>query len=320
MENGFDFDVAISFLFQDLGVATELYQRLIESLRVFIYTKEQKELAGTDGTESFRAIFRSRSRLVVILYRDGWGSTPFTRVEYEAITDRFLKDGADFLFFVMLDEKSTPPKWLPDKLIRFNWKDFGMEEAVGAIKARALDRGSVIQRATIADLAIRAEQKATFARERENVLRGDSGARAAIDLFNDLCDRIDARGREIASAAPGLNIQVGTSAGWFVARTESVGVHGSYRNRHANALTEARLTVGEYNGFVIMPGEAIRYFTDPKALNTTTFFPDYSQALGWCWRDEAAQLLSNDQVVDVCFARLLALIDDSNSGKLPKLW
>ncbi len=96
----FNFDVAISFLHQDLGIATELHQRLIDGLRVFLYTREQKDLAGTDGTESFRAVFRSRSRLVVVLYRDGWGATPFTRVEYEAITDRFLKEGAEFLFFV----------------------------------------------------------------------------------------------------------------------------------------------------------------------------------------------------------------------------
>ena len=125
-----DVDVAISFLNKDLDLAIELRDLLSDSLDVFVYTHRQEELAGTDGLESFRAPFRYRARLVVILYREGWGQTFWTRVEEEAITDRFLKEGREFLFVVMVDD-SAPPPWLPDKLVRYNLKDFGVAQAAG---------------------------------------------------------------------------------------------------------------------------------------------------------------------------------------------
>src|SRR5437763_1740979 len=85
-EPTFDYDVAISFVNSDLGFATELRVGLSDGLRVFLYTDRQEDVAGTDGLESFRAVFRHRSRLVVIVHRSGWGETPWTRVECEAIS------------------------------------------------------------------------------------------------------------------------------------------------------------------------------------------------------------------------------------------
>lgn len=59
-------------------------------------------------------MFFRRSRLVVVLYREDWGETRWTRVERTAIEDRFLRDGADFLLFVMLNSADAPPGWLPE--------------------------------------------------------------------------------------------------------------------------------------------------------------------------------------------------------------
>lgn len=84
------YDVAVSFLSVDEPLALQTHAKLSESLEVFVYSKKQEQLAGTDGLESFRQVFRADSRMVVVLYRDGWGQTPWTRVEEAAIKDRFL--------------------------------------------------------------------------------------------------------------------------------------------------------------------------------------------------------------------------------------
>jgi hypothetical protein len=121
-------DVAISFLHKDEPLALQIHSKLSESLDVFVYPKKQEQLAGTDGLESFRQVFRADSRMVVVLYRDGWGQTPWTRVEEAAIKDRFLEQGWEWLLFVMLDDFSTPPVWLPKAEIRLNYSQYGLDQ------------------------------------------------------------------------------------------------------------------------------------------------------------------------------------------------
>lgn len=140
-----DVDVAITFLNQDLGFAQELSDRLGNALSVFVYANRQEELAGTDGLESFREVFRHRAKLVVILHREEWGNTKWTRIEELAIKDRFLNEGPEFLFLIAMGD-AQPPRWLPEQLIRFSSRDFPVTEAIGAIKAKALELGSVVQR------------------------------------------------------------------------------------------------------------------------------------------------------------------------------
>jgi hypothetical protein len=40
-------------------------------------TKRQEELAGTDGEQSFGKVFSEEARCVVVIYRTGWGETPY---------------------------------------------------------------------------------------------------------------------------------------------------------------------------------------------------------------------------------------------------
>lgn len=84
------YDVAISFLHADETLAREIDARLSEQFDVFVNSKRQEAIAGTNGLESFREAFLAQSRLVVVLYREGWGSTPFMRVEHQAVTERPL--------------------------------------------------------------------------------------------------------------------------------------------------------------------------------------------------------------------------------------
>ncbi len=52
------YDVAISFLHRDEQFALKIHAGLSERMEVFLYSKKQEELAGTDGLESFREAFR----------------------------------------------------------------------------------------------------------------------------------------------------------------------------------------------------------------------------------------------------------------------
>ncbi len=108
------FDVAISFLSADEPIAAALHNALSNELEVFFYPRSQEVLAGMDGLEAMRApFFLEQFRVVVVLYREPWGETPWTGAEALAIKDRCLKDRFQSLFFLTLDKTSALPAWLP---------------------------------------------------------------------------------------------------------------------------------------------------------------------------------------------------------------
>jgi hypothetical protein len=313
------FDVAISFLHEDLGLATTLRDGLGSTLDVFIYTEKQKELAGTDGLASFREAFRHQSRLVVVLHRQRWGETDWTRVEKQAIEERFLKEGPPFLFVIMLDE-DPPPPWLPQYLIRFSLKDFGVEQAIGAIKVRALELGSVVQPPSTAFLAKRAREISEFGKRRGELLDSRQGVLAVETEVGRLLSLVSDKLDEIEKSEPKLGVRYGVDQNWFVIKRDSVAVHASYRNRIVNTLSNARFVVRELRGGVIMPGEQGRYMEDPRELAETVFLPELDRGYGWCWKLEGGEVKTSEQLADFCVGRLFALIEAEAAGELPNLW
>src|SRR6266850_1642881 len=160
------YDVAISFLHRDEPLALELQSKLSANLKVFVYSKKQDQLAGTDGMESFREVFREQSRLNVVLYRAGWGETRFTRVELTAIKDRCFNDNWENLLFVTLDQNGKPPGWVPEMNIRLDYSQYGLDQLIGAIKVRVQKLGGTLRKEDALRPAKRAEADSTARPER----------------------------------------------------------------------------------------------------------------------------------------------------------
>src|ERR1039457_1349421 len=100
VEPSYKYDVAFSFLNQDEGLARQLSSLFTGRLSTFVNSEQQRELGGKDGVEFFSRVFKSEARIVVVLYRPGWGATQWTRVGSTAIEERFLKQGHDFLLIL----------------------------------------------------------------------------------------------------------------------------------------------------------------------------------------------------------------------------
>lgn len=314
-----DIDVAISFVSEDLGFASELRDRLGDSLNVFLYTRRQEELAGTNGLESLRDVFNRRARLVVILLGQRWGKTPWTRVEEEAITDRFLKrDGPAFLFVITMDE-SAPPPWLPEKLLRFNKTDFGVDEAAGAIKARALERGSVVQRQSIASHAARAREVADFEDRKAQLQRSREGVSQVKQEAKLFIERLTKLASEVEKAEPTLGVEYGANELQFVMKRQGVAIDVSYHNRIINVLDEARLLIREIRGPVLLPGQHGYFFEQPRELARAEFQPELTRADGWCWKSHKGEVVTSQKLADDCILRFLGLVQRDAKGKLPAI-
>jgi hypothetical protein len=289
------YDVAISFLSADEPTAAGLSNALNEGLEVFFYPRKQEELAGKDGLEAMRTPFLDDSRIVVVLYREPWGETPWTRVEQTAIQESCLKHGWQRLFFVMLDKKSAPPKWLPTTHIRFNYADFGLEQAIGAIKARVQEVGGTIAPLTALKRAELSRVETQYLIERKQ-LRSPFGpgrdrvATEALNLFTKItgiCAEIHASGSAPIQAASDIR-------------------RCHLRNRVSLVVTldlssEADLVVREFDKKCPMGGENLVYLNgQPQMLREIRFLPDMTRAREYGWSEEGqpSKFLSSAALAD----------------------
>jgi hypothetical protein len=293
------YDVALSFLARDESIGAALADLLTEGgLEVFFFPRDQEVLAGTDGMESMRSSFIEGSRVAVVLFREPWGQTPWTRVEQTAIQESCLKLGWERLFFVALDQESALPLWLPPMLVRFNYADFPLEQAVGAFKARVQERGGV--RAPLTP------KKRAELLERENQYRFDTkqmGSEAGARLLNqkasELFAAIQMHCAEIEHRR--LGIRVASEPERFDAAERScvltngqVSLIVVWEQPFAGTLKDASLKVREFNRRMILPGEAqLMFFAQPQLLKETVYISALSRARIWVDSEVKAIAVSN---------------------------
>jgi hypothetical protein len=311
------FDVAVSFLSSDEPLAIKIHDELSENLSVFVYSKRQEELAGTDGLESFRQTFLSRSRLIVVLYRDGWGKTRWTAVEEIAIKERMFNGGWKSLLFVMLDERSTFPSWLPETHIRLNYSLYG-EALIGAIKMRAQELGSVLKVETAVEKARRTQSNELARAERDRLLMKD-GTAAVQAEHQALRRQLDDKIAEIQQDLTTIKLASGSDANEYVIRTERVSLN--FYLYPTFPATDSHLVVQEFNGPIILPADRSRRMfipgEEPRQISRREFYFDYQAAFGWCWRERnrSGAFLTTSDLREYLIKRVLDLHEELKTGK-----
>jgi hypothetical protein len=311
-----NYDVAISFLAKDEPIAAAINDGLASSLKVFFFPRNQEALAGTDGLESMRTPFLTESRVNVVLYRDQWGQTPWTRVEEAAIKDACLKRGWTSLFFVALDKSNALPVWLPETYVRFNFKDYGIEQAVGAIKARVQERGGTIARPNAAADAARIHREAQFLADRDRLFRDQQWIMDTVSpAVKATFETMDQIARDLM-AQTGIRFQSGANDGQCVLRNNRVSLHLGWRQTYTNVIYEhAGFTATEYNAHIGLP---VMYWREPPVLRQYKFKPALTLTRDICWIDEEDpnELLSPYDLADRCVRLFLDLVGRANRGEI----
>jgi len=276
-------DVAISFASKDEAVAIALREALQPPYRVFVYSKAQEQLAGRDGIEAFRAVFRERATLIVVLFRPPWGETPFTRVEKIAIEEFVLESGWEHLLFVQLGVSDAIPKWVPRPHLYLDLVRFSMPDLVGAIKLRLAELGTEPRLPTPAERAVKQEKRRRFDAETVELLRRPVTFETAT---NEL---IEAIGAQAAAVAQGAEWRVGFGHSTLdghavVAQGQSLRVVSM--RRYLNSLDDCYLHVLEYDGplTIAEPGQGYWTTDEPRPSRTHKVAPRRLPELGWCWK------------------------------------
>lgn len=190
------YDAAVSFLAADEALAVRLADRLRSRWKVFVFPERQKELAGTDGMETFSAVFKERCRMCVVLHRENWGETRWTRVEADAIKEHGLNKGWNTLFVVKLDD-SALPLWIPDTKIWSALDEYGLDGAAAAIDARLEGLGAQPHIETPVDRARRLKAEAERKAEAKAFLESEKGVKAAQQEMIKLAAHLEERVRAV---------------------------------------------------------------------------------------------------------------------------
>ncbi len=317
----FKYDVAISFLIEDISIATALHDMLSKSLRVFFFPRNQEELAGTDGLESMRAPFFRESRLNVVVYRVRWGNTPWTGVEAAAVRDSCLNCGFRNVFFFMVEPKDKKPKWLPDTPVRFNYGEFTLEQAVGAIKARVQERGGHFEPLTPLRRAelLRAEENYQKAKSR---MRSEEGLQRIHEEVTLLIRRVESQLGELKSHGHAEPECEAKPPEHVILRNEKVGMIIRWRQRWTNSLEDSGLFVEEYNSRLLFSSElgSLMYSRRPQIIQTQQFSPEISRGFAYGWKSEekAKGFISTESLADLCLIKFIDLVECDIRGEVER--
>ena len=281
-EKEYKYDVAFSFLEEDEALAKELNDLLQDRVRTFLYSKKQDEIAGTDGEKIFSEVFGVQSRLVVVLYRKGWGQTPWTRIEETAIRNRAYEDGYDFVKFVPLDDPPTVPKWLPRTQLWVGFKRWGVVGTASVIEARIEELGGEPHEETVQERAARLERSIKFNEKRERFLNSPEGVNSANEAYEALRIELERLISSIKTAAASIPLIMKHAQGHIVIIGLSKGLSVNWYYRYTNTLDKSYLDVSLWDGHPPFPG--IRHLLEePKVLQTKRFNFDLLPSGEVCW-------------------------------------
>lgn len=286
--DSFKYDVAFSFLAPDEPLAARLADQLGGRVQVFLYSRQQEAIAGTDGEQTFNRVFGEEARIVVVLYRAAWGQTPFTRIEETAIRNRAFEQGYDFVLFIPLDPSPTVPPWLPKNRIWIGLERWGEHAAASVIEARVQEVGGTPRQETAADSARRLARELTAAQRREEFRQSAAGVQAAERAAQQLFDAID----KATPAETGLSFSFERSdrIAQCLLYCEGFQVSVTWSNNIINSLRDARLIVKLWKGRCSF--QRGNYWDEAKELSAIALQFDGDPDDSPRWRRNANELYS----------------------------
>jgi hypothetical protein len=277
------YDVAFSFLAEDEALATQLSDLLQDRLKIFLYSRRQGEIAGTDGEKTFNAVFGEQARLVVVLYRSRWGQTPWTRIEETAIRNRAFENGYDFVKFIPLDDNPSVPKWLPRAQIWLGLRRWGVAGTASVIEARVEELGGEVNEESALERASRFERSRRFKQQRQQFLKSESGVKAANTEFEKLTSVVEGLTKAIVESTS-VVLKMKKERQQFVILGLRMGLSVEWRYRFLNTLDGSRLYVSLWNTHPPFPG--IHHFDEPKLVDRKGFDFDLLPSGLYHWKAE----------------------------------
>lgn len=304
----YKYDVAFSFVQNDESTALALYGLLQGRINCFIYTEEQKRLAGTDGEKTFNTVFSKDSRIVVILFGKDWGKTKWTRIEETAIRNKGFEEGYDFVILVPTENHISPPDWLPKNRIWIGLERWGIESAASVIESRVIEFNGTIHEETIEDIATKRDLELKQNKRREQILDSTEGLKLASNEIKQIKIAITNKVESIKAKVPDWFINV-IENNQRICNLNSYGYHLTFQFHQffSNSLHDSYLTIALFKGYFDKNGYATDPFSENKKIAHKRFQFDINQfdQYGWSIKDTRKDFKLTSTLVDEWIGKLM---------------
>lgn len=132
----YKYDVAFAFSKNDEHLANQINDLLPNHFTTFLYPKKLEVIDRPNRELKIMDAFEKQSKMIVVLFRKKWGTTPWTKIEELAVRKRTTKDGYDFILFIPLDHPPIIPKYIPKNQIWDGLGNTGIKGAAEIIEER----------------------------------------------------------------------------------------------------------------------------------------------------------------------------------------
>ncbi|QNI31296.1 hypothetical protein H7849_19710 [Alloacidobacterium dinghuense] len=325
-----EYDVAISFLAKDEAIAEAFYRGLSETLGVFYYPKNQEDLAGTDGMETMRKPFLEDSRVMVVLYREQWGKTRWTAIEETAIKEACFNGGWKRLFFVALEKTGLLPNWLPEYYVRYNFEEFGIDQAIGIIKSRVLENGGQLSPMTPLKKAelLRIDEQYRYDKSRMDSPEGLAQILEKVkELFKEIyagCEELNTQGHQQIVCESNYQNRATDQAIFLI--NEQVSITVVWHQLYFGRLENSGLYLREFNGRILLPSELGHFMQlrPPDQIREIEYEPELSRSreYGWTLKRKSQGFISSKELATKCILQFMELMEKMANGKIrrPKMY
>lgn len=281
--SSYRYDVAFSFLAKDVHLAEQLANDLQPALSTFVYSRRKEELLGGDGMDQFAAVFGGEARLAVILYRDGWGRTPWTAFEETHIKSRALATRMTSFLVIKLDD-SELPLWIPDTHLYLSVANESRFELTAVIRLRARERGAILKSESPLDVATRLKREQDAKKRREE-RQSSSNAVDEVKvevrkLFAEMVRLVNA----VKAGEPAIDIDAATYEQQCGITSSKASISLRWTQRYTNTLNEARLRVNHWAGRIRLPRGAADDVGGGAWERAIHYTPELSHQDEWVWR------------------------------------
>ena len=300
--NDYNYDVAFSLLEEDKALATEINDLIRDRMSTFVYWEHQIDLAGKDGVESLGRIFGKESRVVVILYRDKWGTTQWTGVEERVIKDRGVVNvGYDFAFLIVLEKPKSLPNWFPKTHIWLDLERYGTKGAAAVIEARVREAGSAARAESVIERAARLSRQLDAETNRKQFLTSPEGSEAALHEVETLLGVVETLANQCEGFA--FSIHCGDQHVEVCAKKRET-ILVEWSQPYPLSLEGSGLSVQLWQGTPFRRG---RVKEKPHILSEErySFDRETTGALGWRSAPGDKPFLTSQQLGEKCLEKLM---------------
>lgn len=309
-ENKYKYDLAFSFLEQDRDLASKLNEGFKNKFETFIYMDRQNKIDGADGEKTFYKVFSAEAKVVIVLYRKGWGETLLTKIEETAIKDRAFNVGYDFTLFIPMDKPPEVPKYLPNQYIWLGINKYGAEMAQSVITSKLTDLDKDLAEETAEILVNRIRENEEFYYKHRVFINSINGVKEADNELSKLFNLLKEKTEIFENGSNRFAISCHQENHLCKISYYHYYIIFNWIMKYIDSLNHSELNLTlNYQRLLSEKVKILKEFTFNFNL-----LPDGQQV--WTLKSEQNMYYTTEQLSDFSFNSLITSVDNNRSNKI----